>query len=303
MRVFLTGSTGYVGGQVLQDLLAQDHNVRCLVRAMSRGKLRARPGVETVVGDIVEPRTLRGKLDGCEAAIHLVGIIREFPREGITWERIHWQGARNVIDEAERAGARRFLLMSAMGVRADGVSQYQTTKYRAEEYLRQSGLEWTIFRPSLIFGERDQSVNTFAKIVKLAPFYPIFGRTGESRFQPVAVENVAEGFVKALNIPASIGKTYEVGGPDIYTLRELIQTIGEVLGKRRVRTVTIPMPLVVLQARLFQHVKLFGRPLLPFSVDQLRMLSEDNVGNIEPFFRELGIQPIGFKEGIARYMR
>jgi len=303
MNVFLTGSTGYVGGQILQDLLAQDHHVRCLVRAESRGKLQERPGVETVVGDIVEPKTLQGKLDGCDAAIHLVGIIREFPREGITWERIHWQGARNVIDEAERAGAKRFLLMSAMGVRADGVSQYQTTKYRAEEYLKQSSLEWTIFRPSLIFGERDQSVNTFAKIVKLAPFYPIFGRTGESRFQPVAVENVAEGFVKALNASASIGKTYEVGGSGIYTFRELIQIIGGVLGKRRVRTITIPMPLIMLQARLFQYVKLFGRPLLPFSVDQLKMLSEDNVGNSEPFFRELGIQPIGFKEGIARYMR
>lgn len=303
MKVFLTGGTGFVGSYVLKGLLAAGHKVRCLAREPSREKLQGVKGVEVVVGDITDPQTLMGKLEGCDAAIHLVGIIREFPREGITWERIHWQGAKNVIDEAKRAGVRRFLLMSAMGVRPDGVSRYQTTKHQAEEYLKGSGLEGTIFRPSLIFGREDLSINTFARIIKMAPFYPIFGRTGESRFQPVAVENVAEGFVKALEVQASIGKIYEVGGPEIYTFRELLQVIGRVLGKKRVPTITIPLSLVMFQASLFQYVKLFGRPLLPFSVDQLRMLSEDNVGNAKPFFEELQIKPISFQEGISRYMR
>lgn len=303
MNVFLTGATGYVAGQLLKDLLRAGHQVRCLVREGSRGKLAAKDGVEVTVGDITDPKRLEGKLSGCDAAIHLVGIIREFPNEGITWERIHWQGSKHVIDEAKRGGVRRFLLMSALGVRPDGISQYQVTKYRAEEYLKASGLQWTIFRPSLIFGERDQSINTFARIIKYAPFYPIFGRTGESRFQPVAVENVSEGFVKALEVPASIGKTYDVGGPYVYTFRELIQAIGRVLGKKRVRTITIPLPLVVVQATLLQYVKLFGRPLLPFSVDQLRMLSEDNVGNEKPFYHDLSIRPIPFEEGIRRYLR
>lgn len=303
MKVFLTGGTGFVGRYILKGLLAAGHEVRCLVRESSRKRLQGAKGVEVIVGDITNPQTFTGKLEGCEAAIHLVGIIREFPREGITWERIHWQGSRNVIDEAKGAGVRRFLLMSAMGVRPDGVSRYQTTKYQAEEYLKKSGLEWTIFRPSLIFGREDLSINTFAWIIKKAPFYPIFGGTGESRFQPVAVENVAEGFVKALEVQASIGKTYEVGGPEIYTFRELLQVIGRVLGKKRVPTVTIPLPLVMFQARFFQYVKLLGRPLLPFSVDQLKMLSEDNIGNAKPFFEELKIAPIGFQEGISRYMR
>ena len=154
MNVFLTGGTGFVGRHTLRELIRQGHAVRCLARKKTPSLAALSARVEQVVGSITDPDALRGSMDGCDAVVHLVGIIRENPARGVTFDALHFGGTKTVADEARNAGVSRFVHMSANGARPDGVSAYQTSKWRAEEYVRGAGFaHWTIFRPSLIFGD------------------------------------------------------------------------------------------------------------------------------------------------------
>jgi len=297
MKVFLTGSTGFVGKGILKALLAAGHEVRCLVRKGSQSKLADyKAQVEVVEGDVTQPETLTGKLEGCEAVIHLVGIIKEIPLRGVTFEKVHYEASKNVIDEAYRAKVRQFLHMSALGSREGAVSKYHQTKYRAEQYLIQSGLTYTIFRPSIIFGPEDRSINLFAKVIKLSPIFPVIGN-GRNLMQPVALENIAQGFVKALGKAKAENKIYEVGGPDKLSNDQILDIIAQVLGRRLIK---LHQPLSLLKP-LVGLMEVF--PFFPLSSDQLLMLQEDNVCEAKSFFEELEIEPIPFKEGIARYMK
>ena len=159
MKIFLTGSTGFVGKRILRDLLENNYQVRCLVRKGSEQKIShyknpvlVKTGIDIVNGDITDAASLDGKLVGCDAVINLVGIIREFSGKGITFEKLHYEGTANLVKAARLQKVRRFIQMSALGARPDGKTQYQQTKYRAEECVRTSGLDYTIFRPSIIFG-------------------------------------------------------------------------------------------------------------------------------------------------------
>jgi NADH dehydrogenase len=295
MKVFLTGSTGFVGQELLKQLQSAGYEPRCLVRKGSMAKLAALAEVETVEGDITNAASLAGKLDGCEAVINLVGIIREIPSRDITFERLHYEGSKNVMDAALGAGVKRFLQMSALGVRAGAEAQYHQTKYKAEQYLKQTGLDYTIFRPSIIFGPHDLSINMMAKIIKLSPVFPVIGN-GKNKWQPVALENVAKGFVAALTNPKAGNKTYEVGGPQAMEYDQVVDTIAEVLGRKIIK-LHQPIRLIKPLVGIMQGFSFF-----PLSLDQLIMLQEDNVCDEKPFFKELGIKPIGFKEGISRYL-
>jgi uncharacterized protein YbjT (DUF2867 family) len=295
MRVFLTGGTGFVGQELLKQLRGAGHNVSCLVREGPAAVLADLAGLKKLTGDIADPASLRGKLDGIDAVINLVGIIREFPSRGITFERIHYEGSKNVIDEALRAGVKQFLQMSALGTRYGAKARYHQTKYMAEQYLKQSGLEYSIFRPAVIFGPADKSINLMAKIIKTSPVFPVIGN-GRNSWQPVALENVAQGFVAALNNPKARNKTYEVAGTKAMEYNQVIDVIAEVLGKKILK-IHQPVYLVKPIVGIMQRFSFF-----PLTLDQLIMFQEDNVCDAGPFFREFGISPIEFREGISRYM-
>ena len=304
MKAFLTGSTGYVGRQIVRDLVKAGHNVRALIRPGSEPKLpsEVRDKIEIAHGDTTDPSTLRGKLDGCAAVINLPGLLREFPRKGITFQKVHFEGTKNLAEEAKRAGVKRFVQMSALGVRAGSTTGYQKTKWLAEEYLRASGLDWTIFRPSVIFGREDEGLINFLSVLvdllNMMPlFVPVIGN-GKYRFQPVALENVSEGFVKSLTTPASIGKVYEVGGPQKMTYNEMLDLVGEAIGKKKVK---FRQPVFVMKtlASFLDGFKFF-----PISKDQITMLLEENICSDEqPFFRDFQIKPIYFRDGLARYLK
>ncbi len=295
MRVFLTGATGYVGHELLKQLLLAGYEARCLVREGSAGKLPGGHGLEIVTGDVTDADSLQGKMVGCDVVINLVGIIKEIPSQRVTFERLHYEASKNVIDAAVGDGVERFLQMSALGVRAEARACYHRTKYQAEEYLKQSRLAFTIFRPSIIFGSKDQSINMMSRIMKLSPVFPVIGN-GKNKWQPVAVENVVQGFVAALNNPKAENKTYEVGGPQAMEYDQVLNVIADVLGKKIIKIhqpISLMKPIVAIMEKF---------TFSPLNLDQLIMLGEDNVCDEKPFFSDFGITPIGFKEGISSYM-
>lgn len=301
MKVFSTGVTGYVGRQILRDLVKGGHSVSALIRTGSEGKLpeEVRGKITIVNGDVQHPDSFHAALQGCEAIINLPGLLREFPSKGITFEGVHFLGTKLLVDEAKKSGVTRFIQMSALGVREGAKPKYQETKFRAEEYLKSSGLRWTIFRPSLMFGNEKEGLANFISVLRdlldMAPFVvPVLG-DGAYRFQPVAVHNVSEGFVKALTTGTSVGKTYDVAGADRYTYNELLDMVAYVVGKHKVK-IHQPMFVMKLMASTLDGFKFF-----PVSRDQITMLQEENISDRwKEFFDDFAITPLRIVENIHK---
>jgi uncharacterized protein YbjT (DUF2867 family) len=293
-RVFVTGGTGFVGKRVVRALLAHGFLVRCLVRPGSEHDLKGFESIDRVPGDALKPDGLAPSVEGCSALIHLIGIIRENRGRGITFERVHAQATRDMLALARAAGVRRYVQMSALGSRAYARSRYHRTKWEAEEAIRASDLEWTIFRPSIIFGPGDAFVSTLARMVKRLPVVPVLG-DGRYRLQPIPVEQVAEGFARALRAPASVRQTYEVAGPTPYAFVDLLDEIGRALGRPRVRKIHIPLGPVRAMTRAFDWL-----PFYPVSSDQLTMLEEESVTDPSRFFADLRVNPEPLPAGLRR---
>jgi NADH dehydrogenase len=295
-RVFVTGATGFVGRAVIQALRTEGYMVRCLVRRGSERDLHGLGAIERVEGDVTVPESLEPAISGCDTAIHLVGIIREHPTRRITFERVHVAGTMNVVDAAARAGVRRFLHMSALGTRAGARSRYHRTKWAAEETVRGSALPWTIFRPSIIYGRGDEFVTMLAGMVRRLPVVPVIG-DGTQRLQPIPVEQVADSFARAIDTPAAVKQTFEVGGPDAVTMVQLLDEIGAALGRRRVRKAHLPLGLMRSMSAFLHRV-----PSFPVTPDQLRMLEENNTCDPTAFFTTLGLTPIPLAAGLRRVL-
>jgi NADH dehydrogenase len=255
--------------------------------------------VVRVPGSILAPEALREAARGCEAVIHLVGIIGEVGDQ--TFERVHHEGTLRVLEACQSAGVGRWIHMSALGTRPGAASRYHRTKWAAEEAVRGSGLRWTIFRPSVIYGPGDGFVNLFERMSRWSPVLPVIGR-GTARLQPVPVESVAQAFARSLDVECTIGKTYDLCGTDRLTLAEILATILRVTGRRRLR-MPVPRAVAQVQAHLLEAIfpALLGRAA-PLSCDQLRMLDEDNLGDPAPAQRDLGILPVGFEAGLRRFL-
>jgi len=297
MKVFLAGSTGFVGHEVLNQLLAAGHTVRCLIRAGSEKKLPIRQDLEVRKGDVTDPASLEGALEGCDAAINLVGIIREFPSRGITFAKLHAEGTRRLVEAARAQSVGRFLQMSANGAGAQASTAYFATKWQAEEAVRASDLQWTIFRPSIIFGPGGEFVEMLTDMVKKLPVVPVVGN-GKYRMSPVSVGEVATGFVKALTLEASIGHTYSCCGPESYSFNEILDLVGRAMGKKRVRK--LPQPVFLLKPVVSL---LEGLPAFPLSSSQMTMLLEGNVCDPGTWSETFGIDPVSFAQGIGTILK
>jgi NADH dehydrogenase len=303
MDVFLTGGTGFVGGYVLRELLRQGHAVRRLARNPSgRDAGATDAGVEDVQGDVTQPATLKGKLDGCDAVIHLVGIVEEKPSKGVTFDIIHFDGARAVVDEAVEAGVKRFILMSANGARPDGVSRYQTSKWKAEEYLKNASFDhWTIFRPSIIFGDPGRDNPEFAtqlarQLIRPFPVLPVFG-DGSFQMQPVSIEEVASAFVQALTLEAARGKTYCVAGKERLAYVDVLDRITAAVGHAPKRKISQPVWLMRPIVRTAGKVG-----LLPITPDQFEMLIEGNTCDSSAFYRDFDVTYKPFTPDNLQYL-
>jgi len=297
MRVLLTGATGFVGSHLLERLITDGHQVRVLARDPMKLDPPPGPGqMHAIQGDVVTGNRLDEAAAGCEAAIHLVGIIME---AGVaTFEKVHHLGTVNVVKAAKRANIRRFVHMSALGARPDGVSGYQTTKWKAEEVVRASGMDWVILRPSIIFGPRDGFVTQMLSVMRSAPlFRPVVGH-GNYPFRPVYIGDVVECFVQSLTSREAVGRTIDLVGRNELTLNEMLALVAQCAGIRK-PSMHIPFPLMYANATILG--KVLKRP--PVTTDQLRMLKEGSTANPEPMKQIFHIEPLGFSEGINRYVR
>lgn len=301
-RVFITGGGGFVGSAVIDELVRRAYSVAALSH---RKEIDPRGGrVRTISGGLFDNAALDAGIAGADAVIHLVGIIFERPGKGITFDRIHVQGTRRVVDATRRNGVRRYIHMSALGTRPGAVSRYHQTKFQAEQYVRASGLDWTIFRPSMIHGPGGELMQMEAAWARRkAPpflFMPYFGagllgRRGAGKLQPVFVEDVARAFVDALENPKTIGEVYPLGGPDQLTWPQMHRTASEAIVGRRRGVLPIPAWYAKLLTRIAP------RSLLPFNRDQVIMSQEDNTCETGKFESAFSWKPRSFRETLTEY--
>ena len=271
--ILVTGGSGYVGSHIVRRLAEMGRPVRALVRSRERAKREGRLAglqVEWVEGDVTRPETLAPAMLGAPAVIHTVAIAIE--KGGRRYETINYEGTVNVVEAAKAAGVRRFLHQGQFGADSRLPYRFLKSKGQAQEYVAASGLEWTAFRPSVIWGPEDEFANTFAKLAMLTPIiFPIVGDEN-SRFQPVCVEDVVTCFVKALDDAATTGKEYQLGGPEVLTLEEIERRALKARGARRLM-VRFPMPLLRLAVALME----VALPAPPVTRSLLELLAVSNV--------------------------
>lgn len=306
-RILLTGATGFVGRYVLRELVTRGYIAICVVRTPGRlatvSKDLDQSRISAVTGSIFDRGALREAAERADAAIHLVGIIMESRLSGQTFDRIHRRGTMAIVDAVRNAGITRYIHMSALGARADALCGYHLTKYEAEKHVRTSGLDWTVFQPSIIHGhdgEFMRLMKTFACGL-IPPVMPYFG-SGEARLQPVSVKDVAFCFVDALRRAESIGQIYPLGGPAVYNWKELYQTCRRIIPGSRSWKPLVSQPVVV--AKLLART-VMKTPLVPahlrFNVGQVQMSQEDSVCPTEPVESMFGITLRNFERELTRY--
>ena len=292
--ILITGATGFVGGHLVKRMRQEGQKVRAIVRTPGKAQALADLGVEVVPGDISDPVSLEAAAKGCDAIIHLVGIIQE--GRGFTFRSVHVEGTRNILDAAKKAGIRHFIYQSALGTRENAKSEYHRTKWEAEKLVKASGIPYTILRPSLIYGPGDLFTIRLAEMIRLSPVLPVIG-TGRSKIQPIFIDDVVSCIVKIVAGGPDLGKTYEIGGPDELTYEEVTKAIAAALGVDR--------PVVHMPLSFMRGIALVAETVLskaPVTMDQLIMLQEDNVCDMKDIRESFGIEPVGFKEGLLRFL-
>ena len=292
--VCLLGGTGFVGQAIADELANRGVRLRVVTRSAPRAApLRVLPTVEVMVGDPFDDRFLHEAFDNMDAVVNLVGILHESRRQ--TFARCHAELPGRVAVAGQSAGVQHIVHMSALKAAPDAPSRYLRTKAEGEANLRQHAgvTAWTIFRPSVIFGERDAFLNLFASLVRLSPVLPL--ARAKARFAPVWVEDVARCFALALGNPHCVGHAYDLCGPRAYTLEELVRYVATTLGRRR-SVVGLPASLGSMQAFVLEHLP--GRLM---TRDNLRSMSVDNVCDA-PFPGVFGFRPSPIEAVVPQYL-
>ena len=297
--IVVTGGSGYIGSYIVWELVKAGEQVRVMVhnteRAKQEGRLAGLP-VEWVQGDVTRPETLAAAMQGASAVIHTVAIAIE--KGGRTYEEINFTGTVNVVDAAKAAGVQRFLNMCQLGADSSLPYRFLASKGKAQEYVAQSGLDWTAFRPSSVWGPEDEFANSFARLIPLTPIiFPIIGDEN-ARFESVYVGDVAATVVKTLHDPTTRHQEYELGGPEILTLEEIERRTLRALGKKR-KLIHMPMGLIRLAVTGMETLL----PSPPVTRSLLELLAVPNVTTNNQLRRFVD-QPRPFTvENIAPYMR
>lgn len=306
MRVLVPGIAGFIGMRLLGHLLEAGHEVVGIVRSASEiQRLPSSVQVRYLIGDVTDPEKLVLQLPSTfDACIYLPGLLREFPNKGITFQKVHTDGVRNLLTICKERGAKRWLQMSALGVGRGYQAGYYRTKLEAEHLVQQSGLDWTIFRPSVVFSETfDPKLNFVSElgdVLRKTPVMPVFG-DGKYRLQPVSREVLTKAISDSLELPETFGKTFEIGGPDKLEYQDILKIIASALGKKRA-FVHIPFGFMRSVASVLDTFSFF-----PVTQDQLTMLENENIV-IDPnkereFFEIFKPETKHFEDGVRNFYR
>ncbi len=300
--VTVFGGSGFVGGQVVRALAKAGHRVRVAVRQPNLAyKMRMLGDVgqiEVVQANVRNPASVARALDGAEGCVNLVGVLWESGRQ--KFQSIHVMSAQSVAQAAAKAGVKHLVHVSALGANADSESKYFRTKGEGEAAVRAAFPGATIVRPSLVFGVDDKFFNKFAQIAALSPIMPLVG--GDSRVQPVFVTDVAAAIAKTVANPDAVGVTYELGGPTVYTMREILQLVLTETGRNR-PLAPLPWPIASLIGSLgdLQAGLIPWAP--PLTTDQVEMLKADNVAEHGlPGLAEVGVVGTSVEAVVPTYL-
>ncbi len=283
MLVLVTGATGFLGQRVVRQLLVRRHQVRCLIHSPGKERVFDHRAVEIHYGSIMNPDALKQALYDVQSVVHLVGTIR--PGKGATFDGIHRQGTANMAAAAKEAGVRELIYVSALGATSDPSYPYFHSKRQAELEVTNSGLDYTILRPSVIFGEGDEFLTALAGLVRLGPVTPVIGG-GKNRMQPVAADDVARCVAASVGDSTVKRKIINLGGPNRLSYNDLLDEVALAMGKRA-RRVHIPTPLVWPAVAVMERIL----PRVPVTTDQLKMLGIRNVSEGRSLEQSFGFTP------------
>lgn len=292
------GGTGFLGRRLVQRLAAEGASVRIAVRHPdpARSALRA-AGLNQITvfrADVREQASVAAAVSGVDAVVNAVSAYVE--KRGVTFEAVHEQGGETVAREAVSAGVARLILVSGIGANPESRYPYIRARGRGELVVQQAFPGTTIVRPGAMFGPGDALFGTLADLARILPVLPLIGG-GRTRLQPVYVEDVAEAITRMFADPGTAGRTYELAGPGVYTMRELVKITLRLIGRRRL-LMPVPFTVATVQARLFELL-----PSPPLTTSQVDLLRTDNVvSGVLPGFRELGIEPKGVEEVVPTYI-
>jgi NADH dehydrogenase len=295
--VSVFGGTGFLGRRLVRRLATEGVTVRVAVRHPERARGLGAAGLDRVTvlcADVRDQASVAAAVAGAEAVVNAVSAYVE--KDGVTFEAVHEQGAKTLAQESAAAGVARFVLVSGIGADPESGSSYIRARGRGERAVQQAFPGVTVVRPGAMFGPGDALFGTLAGLARLLPVLPLIGG-GRTRLQPVYVEDVAEAIARVLADPGTAGRTYELAGPGVYTLRELARITLRLIGRRRL-LLPVPFAIARFQARLFE---LLPRP--PLTASQVDLLKADSVASPAlPGFRELNIQPKAVEEVVPTYI-
>lgn len=292
-NILILGGTGFVGRHLCEQLQRAGHRMTVPTRQLKTADcIRHLPGVTPLVADIHQPEQLKRLVAGHDAVVNLVAILHGNER---AFRRVHVDLVASLVEACEGAGVRRVVHVSALGANPQSSSRYQVTKALGEAVLDASALDVTILRPSVIFGADDRFLNLFARMQRVLPVVPLAG--AQARFQPVWVEDVAAAIGYALSHPTTIGQAIEVAGPDVYTLKQLVQKAGHAVGCAR-PVIALPTAVAYFQAMLMEWAP--GTPLL--STDNINAMETDNVTSGGPGLAGWGLNPARLDDVLPTYL-
>ena len=292
--ILVTGGSGFVGGHVVHALRAAGKDVRALVRDRRKGRRLEAWGATLVEGDMTDPGSLRRALEGCDTVVHLVAIRQGREEQ---FRRVMVEGTRDLLAAARDAGIRRFVHMSALGTKetTKDLVPYYRAKWDSEQLVKESGIPYVIFRPSFVFAGDGGILPTFVKLARFTPVTPVIG-SGRQRIQPIWADDVGEYFSRAVDLDAAVGRTFEVGGPDVVSWNEFWERLKRV---RRIRRPTVHVPVRLMRLNALVTERLPGD--IPLTNDLLTMLEHgDNVVSDSSAVETFGLPLVPLDEQLRR---
>lgn len=305
MRIVVAGGTGFLGRHISKAFLGDGHEVAVVGRDPRKvDRIPQLAGARGLYGDVTDPYSLKGLFDGYDAvavAVQFPNYPMELPRKGLTFDRYDRQGTVHLLDEAQRSNVERFFYVSGAAVHPHSTKSWYRAKGRAEEEIKASGITYSILRPSWAYGPEDKALNKFVRIARLSPVVPIptrfeGARPVPQRIQPVAVTDIARAAARIFTTDGAWRRVFEIGGPDVMTMPEVVRTMLQVMGKRRI---LVPVPTALMRVATAPLTLLPKPPLTPGGVD---FAVQDGLVDTSELRAVLGVEPTPLRAGLSAYL-